>query len=836
MEASKNASSSLGWWEQAKKRSLEDISAFPQEFGRILVAALEVSPNQDTLPVISWCLDFLIFVFTNAIDDSECDTRIDAALKKSLLLTKYSIHENTNGQKAEVYNVMILKFLNELMVRKCCYSVEVFRKVVQLSCIIYNQSFLNVLQKSADYNEIWDELVILKSAISSKLGNDTAFPVRTDDVNDVSHLIGPKLLIVRFIGIVVQSQLPTPPKDPRKRDRRGRIKNDEDVSISMTRSHPLINENLKAQAMGLLDSLLVIITDEEKNVPQIISAIMFSLINIIKKRPSISSKILNSLLNFDSSRRTTPGCENSYHDNEAKILNKLSRRFSDRSFKLLLNNLFKNGTLNNKEKGVEQDPLSAKFYTKINYIHQYQDKQRKDKNLLKDLPEDLQYYQFLERKADEDKISMLLKANPKLSRRDVDNIGKYYPQVSLNEITNADQGATMGGSESYSSLFTLTDVNNDLNKFDAGLLNNEILTKLILIAIERTRPEKLSSALNVVGERYRTLSQRHEQTHGTQGGDQKRIKLDAGNDLAMYGASYTKLNGIDSNLDYVLPAPKKMTPAERKEHLSFIISNYLKLAESKELQTIIDSQNESNNNNQESKEPGHSQGIIKMSKVAISRWDKNSWATLLIRLATRGLNNGTDDEKQEMSDMIRQALFNHFLENIHNRIDIVIDWLNEEWYSEYVKGESLMVENGGELSEEDMNGKIETPTYIIWTVKVLDSIIPFLETKDRKIFIRLLSDLPYLNKEIITKLKSLCLDRLRFGLGLQSLQYLVLVRPPVKEICIEMLIEIYNDVKEVKEDGNEEVFEAIEKLLKKIEPAAVNTEVDKRNETSTAND
>lgn len=39
---------------------------------------------------------------------------------------------------------------------------------------------------------------------------------------------------------------------------------------------------------------------------------------------------------------------------------------------------------------------------------------------------------------------------------------------------------------------------------------------------------------------------------------------------------------------------------------------------------------------------------------------------------------------QQLSDLIRLAILEYFLENVHGRIDMVIEWLNEEWYSERV--------------------------------------------------------------------------------------------------------------------------------------------------------
>lgn len=92
----------------------------------------------------------------------------------------------------------------------------------------------------------------------------------------------------------------------------------------------------------------------------------------------------------------------------------------------------------------------------------------------------------------------------------------------------------------------------------------------------------------------------------------------------------------------------------------------------------------------------------------------------------------------------------------------------------------------------------------------MDTLIPFLEMGDRRIFIRLLSEVPYLNAELVGKLKSLCIDPERSALGFQSLQFLVIYKPPVKSVCLEILKDFY--------ENNEDLKERALGLLKKYLP------------------
>lgn len=82
------------------------------------------------------------------------------------------------------------------------------------------------------------------------------------------------------------------------------------------------------------------------------------------------------------------------------------------------------------------------------------------------------------------------------------------------------------------------------------------------------------------------------------------------------------------------------------------------------------------------------------------------------------------------------------------------------------------------------------------------------EPGDRKIFIRLLSDLPYLTDEMVSRIKSLCYDPGRAKIGFLSLQFLVMYRPPVKSACLNVL-------KELAEGDQDDLKEEATKLLEK---------------------
>lgn len=152
-------------------------------------------------------------------------------------------------------------------------------------------------------------------------------------------------------------------------------------------------------------------------------------------------------------------------------------------------------------------------------------------------------------------------------------------------------------------------------------------------------------------------------------------------------------------------------------------------------------------------------GIQKLFGAA---WDKETWTSVVTRLATRGVYGLTMNVKQEMksegeklADFLRAELLAFVMADFRNRIDFCASWLNEEWYSEKMS------------STED--GHQKQSAYEVWFNRSLDAMLPFLESKDRS-FMRFLSDVPELTNSSILKLRVLCVDPDRSQLGYTTLQ------------------------------------------------------------------
>ncbi|QBM89655.1 symplekin [Metschnikowia aff. pulcherrima] len=365
----------------------------------------------------------------------------------------------------------------------------------------------------------------------------------------------------------------------------------------------------------------------------------------------------------------------------------------------------------------------------------------------------------------------------------------------------------------YKNLYCLTDINQELNNFDFSSIPQNILVSMALTALTRASTLKLAKALEIISARYTNAI---KDLAAVDPEVKKELKLDEDD------TSETREMDYNPETTYTLPAPKTLSFQQKKEHVNLIVKNFFELANKKD-GTAEAARDETGNS--------------ELTKVAIKTWREDSWLVLLTRLATRGMHTIDSKDKEsadiknneQLSDIIRKALFDYFLANIHERIDLVIEWLNEEWYNEKVMNEQVVREEVTQrltalyksnpylisdleqsIRDEVEKTEIGTPVYDLWGQRVVDAMIPFLEPTDRKVFLRLLSDLPSLNREMIDGIKSLCADPARSKLGFLALQFLIMYRPPVKPACLDVLRDLCS--------GDQEDLKAeAQTLLKKYE-------------------
>ena len=194
--------------------------------------------------------------------------------------------------------------------------------------------------------------------------------------------------------------------------------------------------------------------------------------------------------------------------------------------------------------------------------------------------------------------------------------------------------------------------------------------------------------------------------------------------------------------------------------------------------------------------------LIKKQHAGINRLaggmgDKDAWITILTRLATRttgGLENvnpspepaiksedgGGEIMRQgriTLSDKIRERLYTYIFDAWRSRIDVAVQWLCEEWYSESV------LTSSGLPSPRFSN-------YEKWALKILDGMMPYLDAKD-KALTRFLGEIPRLTKEMLGRVKSLCRDPVLVPMAITSLLYLVIMKPPSREVALDAVEEVW---------------------------------------------
>ena len=164
------------------------------------------------------------------------------------------------------------------------------------------------------------------------------------------------------------------------------------------------------------------------------------------------------------------------------------------------------------------------------------------------------------------------------------------------------------------------------------------------------------------------------------------------------------------------------------------------------------------------------------ARLAGSTFDRDAWVVLLTRLATRApaglegggkLNKGDSSSRRStsISDSIRETLYRYILEDFRGRLNIGITWLNEEWYNDRVQMKAVAAQR----DEAGETEPIVTLHYDTWALRLLDGFLPYLDSRDIKILVRFLSEVPEITVPITQRVASLAKDPERVNLCVQAL-------------------------------------------------------------------
>ncbi|KFG87527.1 mRNA cleavage and polyadenylation specificity factor complex subunit [Metarhizium anisopliae] len=374
------------------------------------------------------------------------------------------------------------------------------------------------------------------------------------------------------------------------------------------------------------------------------------------------------------------------------------------------------------------------------------------------------------------------------------------------------------GPHSLADMFTLVG-HDGLKSFDLSQVPAAMIAKVTVTALSRVDSQFLSKAVDGVRGRLTTLANAPapELNPNTaplgvdeddddyepdfyQAEDTEQIlnKLD--------GASPplpAELTALDSSLalaSFSLPQPAQLTPETALSAGSGTVAKVVDMMKSLE----------------EPAAKKHKAGFI---RLAASSGSKDAWMTILTRLATRsstGLEEisvkGEEDESSRQPSLgnnIREVIYNYVMEDFRKHIDVAVSWLCEEWYND-----KMQAKLGGDYPRN----------YEKNTLRLINGFLPYLHPQD-KVLTRFLSEIPELNRAMLSRVKDMCRDPSVTQLALTSLLYLAMMRPPVKEMALDTVQDIWTEFEDARPMAG--------KYLSKYRPGFVEAAEAKANRDST---
>ncbi|BCS21336.1 RNA-processing protein PTA1 [Aspergillus puulaauensis] len=551
-----------------------------------------------------------------------------------------------------------------------------------------------------------------------------------------------KVCCIKFAQRVVLVQTHGLIADPRRPEQ-----NETSLAI-VPRNHSILSlPNLEAEASGLLDRILTVFQEDACD-PILVNATLNCLAALARSRQSIGNKIVNAILGFFPAR---------YTRSPVTPTVRVGVKSMERTARAVLINIIKRNP---------SHPLASKMQQHIERLMQSRMEPVDDTSRKRGLPTE-----------PTDGLDAAKRA-----RLDAET----PPLIKVPPLPP--------GRVSFAQLFTLTE-DSGLSSFDVKQLPADLLVKMVVPLLARVDQSPLNQAVDAIRVRYQTVlkQQMTQPQPAAEDDDDYEPEYDPmdvpTSTVDQPGALSADLPAEQPDLvslgPFVLPRPPPLSEEQAAEAGRGAVSRVFGMLGSATLAPNV--------------VKGQSQQLG-FSRLAGSTFDRDAWVTLLTRLATRapaGLEgpkqetDGSRRKKPTISDTIRETLYRYILEDFRGRVNTGIMWLNEEWYNDRLQ----MKAASSNKTDKDEEVSVQLH-YDHWVLRLLDGFLPYLDSRDIKIFIRFLSEIPEVTIPIAKRIASLAKDPERVNLCVQSFMYLIMFRPPAREICLDALEEVYQNYEE----------------------------------------
>ena len=612
----------------------------------------------------------------------------------------------------------------------------VVKSAIQAAASIYPLVFRHTISNPDDA-ETWGKMSSMKSSILRRMDSAPG---------------GVRICCIKFVARVVQVQTAGLIADPRRPEQN-------EISLALVpRDHKLMSpSNLEAEASGLLDRLLGVLQDNITD-PLIATATLNALASLVQRRASISTKILSTVLSFNPLTLAGVG--------KLEGKDKVAVKSMTRTTMSFLMNVLKRNPAH---------PLAGRI-------------QQQGERLRHMLTDAFSEHNPLKRGAPDEPIDGLSDDKRQKLDRDAER-GTTPQQQQLPPLP--------AGPVSLAQLWTLM---NDQGAagFHVEAIPQHIVSQLVPPLLTSINPAQFEAAINIVKSRYLEVQRRPPPTLPT--GDEEDDDYDPsmgfgdGEQIANQMDQLPPLQGQPelALAPFHFPPPPPLTEQE--------CAMYSETAKDRLFSTLheldTDALKKPKKSTTETQHGFH-------RPVSNGSQDRDGWIALLTRIATRPTftvnaesTNGDIDIKQEnfslaltkrgaaanddnLPNKLRAAFQLYILDDWRRRLDIAIAWLNEEWYADKLSGPTTL------------------PNYTHLTLTILDGLIPYIDIKDGRHLIRFLSEIPSLpganagDGGVWTRISKLAEDPERVGIAAQTLLYLAMLRPPVREQAVDCAVRIW---------------------------------------------